>query len=203
MLSQLTQQLIDALAQLPGIGPRTAQRMAFQLLSSSGKAKGLALAHTLKTTLEKIGYCEQCHTYTEHQQCQLCSNPKRDRQLLCVVETPADQIAIEQTHAFQGLYFILQGHLSPLDGIGPEQLGIAQLLHRIEQEDFTEVIIATNSTAEGEATAHYLGVRITKLNTPCTRIAHGVPVGGELEYLDGNTLAFAVKSRAAILTETE
>ena len=195
MFSPLTQQLIDALRCLPGIGPKSAQRMAFQLLAQSGKAKGLRLAKSLVQAIEKVGNCQRCMTYTENPLCYLCQNPKRDATQLCVVETPADVIAVEQTNSYRGLYYILHGHLSPLDGIGPTEIGIPALLERINAEPIQELIIATNPTMEGKATASYIANYIDQTRTKCSRIAHGVPLGGELEYLDSGTLTHAFYSR--------
>ena len=193
--SPLTQQLIDAMCALPGIGPKSAQRLAFKLLGDTGKTKGLHLAHALKAAMDQVGHCQRCRNYTELSVCELCNSAKRNAQLLCVVESPADLVAIEQTASYNGLYFVLQGHLSPLEGIGPEDLALDALLHRIRSEGINEVILATNSTMEGEATAQYIAAQIDPSNITCTRIAHGVPMGGELEYIDGGTLGHAFTSR--------
>lgn len=201
MYSPNTRQLIDALRALPGIGPKSAQRMAFQLLSQVGKPKGLALADALQLAIQQVDYCKKCRIYTECDYCELCSNIKRDESILCVVESPADVIAIEQTHAYQGLYYVLHGHLSPLDGIGPSEIGIPQLLERIKNDALQEVILATNPTAEGKATAYYITTHIESQNVKCSRIAHGVPVGGELEYLDGSTLMLAFNARTILTTD--
>lgn len=194
MFSPLTRALIEALRGLPGVGPKTAQRMAFQLLSESHKTKGLALADALKNAIEKVGYCNTCRNYTEDETCELCNNHKRDASLLCIVESPADIIAIEQTSSYRGVYYVLHGHLSPLDGIGPNDIAIPALLERIKKGGITEIILATNPTMEGKATAHYIAAH-AGTNITCTRIAHGVPIGGELEYLDGGTLMHAFQSR--------
>lgn len=196
--SPLTQQLIDAFCVLPGIGPKSAQRMAFKLLAEQNKPKGLQLAHALEAAMQQVGYCKCCRNYTELEQCELCSNSKRDPLLLCVVESPADLAAIEQTASFNGLYYVLQGHLSPLEGIGPDALAIDALITRIQQQAIREVVLATNSTMEGEATAQYIAAQIDPSKTKCTRIAHGVPMGGELEYIDGGTLGHAFQSRTPI-----
>jgi recombination protein RecR len=201
MYSPHTRQLIDALRALPGIGPKSAQRMAFQLLSQVGKPKGLALADALQLAIQQVDYCKKCRIYTECDYCELCSNAKRDESILCVVESPADVIAIEQTHAYKGLYYVLHGHLSPLDGIGPSEIGIPQLLERIKNGALQEVILATNPTAEGKATAYYITTHIEPQNVKCSRIAHGVPVGGELEYLDGSTLMLAFNARTILTTD--
>ena len=191
MFSPLTKQLIEALRCLPGIGPKSAQRMAFQLLSESGKAKGLALAEVLQLAIQKVSRCNRCRIYTEHECCDLCQNPKREDTLLCVVESPADVAAIEQTSSYRGLYYVLQGRLSPLDGIGPSEIGLPLLFQRLQSEPIKELIIATNPTMEGKATAYYIANHIDHNKIKCTRIAHGVPIGGELEYLDGGTLTHA------------
>ena len=201
MFSPLTKQLIDALCALPGIGPRSAQRMAFHFLAQSGQAKGLALSAALTQAISQVGQCQQCRIYTEHDRCDICRNPKRDASLLCIVESPADVAAIEQTNIYSGHYFVLQGHLSPLDGIGPNEIGIPALLKRTDDTRVKELIIATNPTMEGKATAHYIANRVNQNTITCSRIAHGVPLGGELEYLDGGTLSHAFHSR--ILMDSE
>lgn len=197
-ISPALQQLIDALCGLPGIGPKTAQRMSFQLLCESGRQKGHVLSSALKNALEHITLCSQCRGYTEQTTCELCQSPKRDRTKLCVVETPADILAIEHTHSFQGLYFVLHGRLSPLDGIGPQEIGIPHLLHHIKEQAIKELIIATNPTMEGRATAHYIVSHLEDTPITCTQLAHGIPLGGELEYLDGGTLAHALQQRTTI-----
>lgn len=199
MLSPLIQQLIQALRCLPGVGPRSAQRMAFHLLERD-RDNGISLAKILQETLTKVGHCENCRTFSETNICHLCANLARDPAILCIVETPADVIAIEQLGSFRGLYFVLMGHLSPLDGIGPNEIGIDLLLQRLQQNEIKEIILATNSTVEGEATAHYIANLVRSKNIRCTRIAHGVPMGGELEYLDGGTLSRALAARTLIET---
>lgn len=201
MFSPLTKQLIDALRSLPGIGPKSAQRLAYQLLTDKSRHKAVALSSALAEAAESVGHCEKCRHFTEQTICSLCQNPKRDASLLCVVESPSDVIALEQTHAFTGYYFVLHGHLSPLDGISPSDLGIPLLLSRIQTEAIREVILATNPTVEGKATAQYLVNQIDSNKVTCTRIAHGVPIGGELEYLDGSTLSHAFYSRQPMLEE--
>jgi recombination protein RecR len=191
--SPLIDKLINQLRVLPGIGPKSAQRMAFQLLARN-RAAGKHLAEALLAAMEQVGHCDLCRTFSETQRCQLCANPRRDHQLLCVVESPADLLAIEQT-GFHGLYFVLMGHLSPLDGVGPEQLGLNLLKNRFKTEQIGELIIATNPTVEGEATAHYIHELSLPYSIRVTRIAHGVPLGGELEFIDGGTLARALASR--------
>lgn len=198
MFSPLTQQLIDALRCLPGVGPKSAQRMTFELLSEKSRSNGLKLADALKKAIEQVGLCQRCQTYTEEALCFLCQNPKRNAHLLCVVETPADIIAIEQANMYSGLYFVLHGHLSPLDGIGPQEIGINKLLDRVNKESIQELILATNPTMEGKATASYIASQVDSNKIKCTRIAHGVPLGGELEYLDSGTLTHAFYSRVQI-----
>lgn len=196
--SPLLQELIQSLRYLPGVGEKSARRMAFQLLAR-GRDKGLRLAQALTDAMQAIRHCTQCRTFSEEALCQFCQNPKRDPQTLCIVETPADILAIEQTHLFRGHYFVLHGHLSPLDGIGPEQLGLPQLSERIRQHTVSEMIIATNPTVEGDATAHYIAELVKPASIKITRIAYGVPLGGELEYIDSGTLARALSHRGMLL----
>ncbi len=195
--SPLLKQLIDALCCLPGVGPKSAQRMAFQLLDR-GREKGSYLAKSIESAMQNISHCEKCRTYSEVKICGLCQSPKRDPAILCIVESPADIMAVEQMGAYRGLYFVLRGHLSPLDGIGPDDIGIKQILPLIKERKVTEVIIATNPTVEGEATAYYISEIIKSTNIKITRIAHGVPLGGELEYIDSGTLAHAFAGRELI-----
>lgn len=202
MLSPLIKQLIEDLRCLPGVGPKSAQRMAFNILERN-RSNGLALAKSLEMAIAQVKHCKRCRMLSELTLCQLCNNPSRDKTTLCIVESPVDLMAIEQTGSFQGLYFVLMGHLSPLDGIGPRELGIDQLIGRLTEESITELVIATNPTVEGEATAHYISQQTAKLRETgktiqCSRIAHGVPLGGELEYLDGGTLARAFTARTLI-----
>jgi recombination protein RecR len=186
--------LIEALRALPGVGPKSAQRMAFHLLQQARPAaQNLGLA--LQRALERVGSCRQCRMFSEGELCVVCANPQRDDGLLCVVESPADVVAIEQTGTYRGRYFVLMGHLSPLDGVGPEELGAQQLDGRLAAGDVREVILATNSTVEGEATAHFLSQLVQAHGIRASRIAHGVPMGGELEYVDGGTLARALSGR--------
>jgi recombination protein RecR len=199
--SPLLNQLIDALRCLPGVGPKSAQRMAFYLLERN-RDGGVMLSKILEQALTRINHCESCRTFSEAPRCHLCTHSQRDHTLLCVVETPADVIAIEQTAGYRGIYFVLMGHLSPLDGIGPQALGIDHLLQRLSEEPIKEVILATNPTVEGEATAHYIASLVKQRGIRVTRIAHGVPLGGELEYIDGNTLSRAISGRL-ILQEQE
>jgi recombination protein RecR len=193
----LLAQLIDALRCLPGVGPKTAQRMAFHVLERD-RAGGLRLAQVLGEAIERIGRCSSCRTLTEEATCELCANEKRDNRLLCVVESPTDVLAIEQATGYSGRYFVLGGRLSPLDGIGPEELGLDQLASRLDQVEIKELILATNPTVEGEATAYYIGELASERGIKATRIAHGVPLGGELEYVDGGTLAHAFSGRQRI-----
>lgn len=197
MFSPLIQQLIDALRCLPGVGPKSAQRMTLHLLERD-RNNGLNLANILQQTLTQIDHCKRCRTFSETDLCLICNNLSRDNSLLCIVETPADVMAIEQISSYRGLYFVLMGHLSPLDGMGPNEIGIDQLIQRLNDTELKEIILATNSTVEGEATAHYIATLVKNKNIRCTRIAHGVPLGGELEYLDGGTVARALAARIVI-----
>ncbi|MCE2715465.1 MAG: recombination mediator RecR [Acidibacter sp.] len=190
--------LIDALRVLPGVGPKSAQRMAFHLLQD-GRDGARALTTSLEAALEKVGRCRRCRMLTESEFCFICSTPQRDASLMCVVESPADVVAIEQSGGYRGRYFVLMGHLSPLDGIGPEQLGIREFEASLEEGEIAEVILATNPTVEGEATAHFLSELVRQRGLKATRIAHGVPIGGELEYIDGGTLAHALAGRQSLL----
>ena len=193
-MSPLLQQLIDALKCLPGVGPKSAQRMAFYLLErDTDGAKNLSSA--LTEAVEKIGHCSMCRTLSENELCEICISTSRDNGTLCVIETPADVFAIEHTGEFRGKYFVLMGHLSPLDGIGPAELGLDLLEGRLASGDVKELILATNPTVEGEATAHYVSDMASKHDVMTTRIAHGVPLGGELEYIDAGTLAHAFNGR--------
>lgn len=193
-LTPKLQALIEALRRLPGVGPKTAQRMALHLLERDRDA-ALMISRALSEAAEGIGECQQCHSLSETPVCEICEHPGRDRSLLCVLESPIDLMAIEQTGGFSGLYFVLGGHLSPIDGIGPEDLGIDQLLDRLYQGEVQELVLATNPTVEGEATAHYIAEQLHDLDIKVSRIAHGVPVGGELEFVDGGTLAHALAGR--------
>jgi recombination protein RecR len=186
--------LIDALRALPGVGPKTAQRMAFHLLQG-GRGGARTLADALTNGLATINRCSRCRMLTDVPVCSICSAPSRDATLLCVVESPADVVAVEQSGSFRGHYFVLHGHLSPLDGIGPEQIGAREFEALLDTGEVREVILATNPTVEGEATAHFLGERAAVRSIQASRIAHGVPIGGELEYVDGGTLAHALAGR--------
>jgi len=195
--SPLLEQLIEALRCLPGVGPKTAQRMALQLLTR-GRDNGKQLAQSLINAIEQIGHCSYCRIFSEAELCEICASQLRDASLLCVVENPIDVTMIEQTSSFRGKYFVLLGHLSPLDGIGPEEIGIAILKSHFEQGNINEVIIATNPTVEGEATAHYISELAKQFSIKATRIARGVSIGSELEYIDPNTLAHALVGREII-----
>ena len=198
--SPLLQQLLQALRCLPGVGARTAQRMAFHLLERDREGARL-LAAALIEGLERIGECEQCRMLAEDPQCWICSSSDRDKSLLCVVESPADVIAIEEAGIYQGRYFVLQGRLSPLDGIGPEELGIGLFESALGDGGVQEIILATSSTVEGEATAGYLASLAQQHDVPVSRIAHGVPIGGELEYVDRSTLSRAIAGRNTLELE--
>jgi recombination protein RecR len=197
-LSPAISELIRALRLLPGVGPKSAQRMAFQILERQREG-GLQLSQALAQAVERVGHCDVCRTLTEASTCELCSDEaRRNSGLLCIVETPADVLAIEQTGQYQGCYFVLMGHLSPLDGIGPEDIGLDRLAARLADEPITEIILATNPTIEGEATAHYIAELARQHNVSTSRIAHGVPVGGELEYVDQATLGHAFSGRKRV-----
>ena len=189
--------LIDALKALPGVGPKSAQRMAFHLLQE-GRPGARALTCALDAALATVVRCRRCRMLTESELCSICAAPQRDAALLCAVESPADVVAIEQSGSYRGRYFVLMGHLSPLDGVGPEQLGLRELEAILSDGGVRELILATNSTVEGEATAHYLGELAARRGVRASRIAHGVPVGGELEYVDGGTLAHALAGRQSV-----
>ncbi|AQT59676.1 recombination mediator RecR [Cellvibrio sp. PSBB023] len=197
MFSPLIDELMASLRCLPGVGPKSAQRMALHLLERD-RAGAERLALSLHKAVEGVGRCQRCRTLTEQTHCGICANNRRDNSLLCVVETPGDVLAIEQAGTYQGKYFVLLGHLSPIDGIGPEDIGVDQLINLLQQEPITEVILATNPTVEGEATAYYISERAKNLNVTVSRIAHGVPLGGELEFIDGGTLAHAFSSRRSL-----
>ena len=186
--------LVEALRALPGVGVKSAQRMAFHLLQHDREG-ALRLAAALDGAVHDIRHCERCHTFTEHALCDVCADPARDAAQLCVVETPADQSALERTGSYRGLYFVLMGRLSPLDGVGVRDIGIAQFLERIEREPVAEVILATSFTAEGEATAHVLGEALRARGLKVSRLARGVPAGSELEYVDLSTIAHALADR--------
>jgi recombination protein RecR len=186
--------LIEALRCLPGVGPKSAQRMAFHLLEKDRNGAS-AIADALQKAVSGVGRCERCRMFAEAQLCPICSSNSRDGSLLCVVESPADVAAIEQSGSFRGTYFVLMGHLSPLDGVGPDQLGFEQLEALLASREIKEAILATNATVEGDATAHVIAEIAARHQVRSSRIAHGVPVGGELEYVDGGTLAHALAGR--------
>src|SRR3984893_1428106 len=190
-------QLIDALRALPGVGPKTAQRMAFHLLQE-GRSGARALAGALDSALESVVRCQRCRMLTEDEVWSICAAPQRDATLLCAVESPADVVAIEMSGSYRGRYFVLMGHLSPLDSIGPEQLGVRELEAILGEGGVRELILATNSTVEGEATAHFLSELAVRRGIRASRLAQGVPVGGELEYVDGGTLAHALAGRQSV-----
>jgi recombination protein RecR len=195
--SPLIDQLIEAFRCLPGVGPKSAQRMTLQLLERN-RLGAKRLSEALTQALENVGNCSQCRTLTEEPICRICASSSRNKSLCCVVESPADIFAIEQSASFKGVYFVLMGHLSPIEGIGPEQLGISKLVHQIKDQGIEELIIACNPTVEGEATAYYIAEQLKGLPVVVSRIAHGVPMGGELEYVDSGTLNHAFSGRTII-----
>jgi recombination protein RecR len=194
-MTSLLEQLIEALRVLPGVGPKSAQRMAYHVLERD-RDGGKRLSEVLAAAVEKIGHCARCRDFSETEICSTCASASRDAYLLCAVESPADRLAIEQATGYRGLYFILQGRLSPLDGIGPRELGLDRLAARLAEGEVQELIIATNPTVEGEATAHYLAQLARQHKVRPSRLAHGVPLGGELEYVDRGTLSHAFGSRS-------
>lgn len=195
--SPLLDQLIEAFRCLPGVGPKSAQRMALHLLEREREG-GRKLSTALADAVEHVGNCQLCRTFTEETLCRICASNSRNKQQYCVVESPADVFAIEQSGSYQGVYFVLMGHLSPIDGIGPEQLAIPKLVQQVADSKAEEVIIACNSTVEGDATAYYIAEQLKGSGVVVSRIAHGVPVGGELEYVDGGTLSHAFSGRMPI-----
>lgn len=194
--SPLVKQLIEALRMLPGVGPKSAQRMAFHILERDREG-GERLAQTLEQAVKQVGRCTRCRVLCEKALCSICNNNNRDQSLLCIVEGPAHVAAIEQT-GYHGLYFVLSGHLSPIDGIGPQEIGIDDLALYLNNASIKEVVLATNSTVEGEATAYYIADLVKPRGIRVTRIAHGVPLGGELDYIDGGTLAKALADRSPV-----
>jgi recombination protein RecR len=197
VISPLIDRLIEALQVLPGVGPKSAQRMALHVLQRN-RDGGAQLAQLLDSAVQQVVHCEACRTLTEALRCRLCDDDQRDDLTLCVVESPADVLAIEQAGGFQGRYFVLHGRLSPIDGVGPEDLALDHLQSRVQALRPQEVILATNPTVEGEATAHYIA-DLLKADVPTiTRIAHGVPIGGELEYVDGGTIVHALQGRRSL-----
>jgi len=191
------ERLSEALRVLPGVGPKSAQRMAYHLLQRD-RAGADQLALSLQHALRAVRHCEKCNNFTEDEICTLCASARRDRAVLCVVETPADLAMVEQTSSFSGMYFVLMGRLSPLDGIGPRDIGLDRLLNRATDGEVLEVILATNFTNEGEATAHYIAEMLRARGVKVSRIARGVPLGGELEYVDAGTLSQALLERRAL-----
>ena len=192
--SPLIEQLVESLRCLPGVGRKTAQRMALHLLERDREG-GVHLSRALAEAMEGVSHCPQCRNFTELELCSICADTRRDSTTICVVESPADVVAVEQSGSYRGLYFVLMGHLSPIDGIGPEDIGLDLLQQRIQRDGVTELILATNPTVEGEATAYYLSELVRGEGIKISRIAHGVPLGGELEYVDGSTLAHAFSGR--------
>ena len=188
------QNLIDELGKLPGVGPKSAQRIAFHLVKLS-EQDALRLAHAISEAKEKVRFCERCFNMSDDQFCEICTDQRRDHSLICVVEEPRDVVAVEKTHEYRGYYHVLQGAINPIDGIGPDQLRIRELLHRLQEGTVEEVILCTNPNIEGEATAMYLAKLIEPLGIPVTRIASGLPVGGDLEYADELTLGRAIEGR--------
>ena len=191
------QNLIEALRCLPGVGPKSAQRMTLHLLERDREG-AMGLAEALAEAVERVDHCNRCRNLTELDVCEICADPKRDAATICVVETPADVLAIEQSGSYRGIYFVLMGHLSPIDGIGPAEIGLEKFHQRVIDEGIQEVILATNPTVEGEATAYYLTDMLQPQGVKVSRIAHGVPLGGELEYVDGSTLAHALSGRRPV-----
>lgn len=192
-------ELVRALRGLPGIGPKSAQRIAYHLLQHpKQRQKGLVLATALQQAMQTIQHCALCNNYTENTHCALCQNKTRDNQLLCVVETPADVQAIEQSHAYRGRYYVLMGKISPLDGIGPEDIAIDGLHRLIEQSEIKEIILALSPTVEGHTTGHFIRSRLKPYALTFTQLAQGIPTGGELEFLDANTIIQALRNRAEV-----
>jgi len=200
--SPLIDQLVEAFRRLPGVGPKSAQRMVLHFLEKDRNG-GKLLAEALVAAMEGVGHCEKCRTLAEENLCLICQNPSRDQGTICVVETPADVFAVEQTASYKGLYFVLMGHLSPIDGIGPDEIGVPLLVEQVKTGSINEIILATNPTVEGEATAFYIAEQLRTADLESqgpkiSRIAHGVPVGGELEYIDGGTLMHSIAGRQVL-----
>ena len=195
--SPLIEQMIDAFQCLPGVGRKTAQRMTLQLLERDREGAA-QLSAILAAAVDRVIRCSLCRNLSELEVCPICADAGRERSRMCIVETPADVLAVEQAGGYRGLYFVLMGHLSPIDGIGPREIGIDRLVERAAEERFEEVILATNPTVEGDATAFYISEQLHKLEITVSRIAHGVPVGGELEYVDGGTLQHAFNGRKVV-----
>lgn len=195
--SPLLSDLIEALRCLPGVGAKTAQRMAFHVLERD-RAGARRLSERLALAIEKVGNCRRCRGFSEQEICSLCANASRDKHLLCIVETPVDQLAIETATGYRGHYFVLLGRLSPMDGLGPKELGLDLLAERLGEGEIEEMIVATNPTVEGEATAHMLSQLARAADVKASRLAHGVPLGGELEFIDRGTLAHAFGGRQSL-----
>jgi recombination protein RecR len=195
MTISLLEQLIEAFRILPGVGQKTAQRMAYHVLEREREG-GQRLSDALAAAVDRIGHCARCRDFSESELCAICASASRDAHLLCAVESPADRLVIEQATGYRGFYFVLQGRLSPLDGIGPRELGLEKLAARLAEGDVQELVIATNPTVEGEATAHYLAQLARQHKVKPTRLTHGVPLGGELEYVDRGTLSHAFGTRS-------
>lgn len=190
-------QLAEALRCLPGVGPKSAQRMVYHLLHKQ-RQRGIHLASCLEHAMNAIQHCQQCNNYTEFSLCTLCQNPNRNQELLCVVENPADVFAIEQSHAFQGYYFVLMGKISPLDGLGPEEINLPKLKNLVIEREVKEVILALSPSVEGQTTAHFIKHLLKQPSLNISQLAHGIPSGGELEFLDGNTISSALRNRALV-----
>jgi len=195
--SPALENLIEALRCLPGVGPKSAQRMSLHLLERDREGAG-RLAGALEEAMARVGRCSRCRNFTELEVCEICTDPRRDATTVCVVETPGDVLAIESSGSYRGVYFVLMGHLSPIDGIGPAEIGLEDFHRRVVRDGVAEVILATNPTVEGEATAYYLSDMLLPEGIRVSRIAHGVPLGGELEYVDGSTLAHALAGRRPV-----
>lgn len=189
--------LVDALRCLPGVGPKSAQRMVFHLLQHQ-RQRGLHLAACLEQAMQTIQHCKRCNNYTDEEFCTLCQNPARERTVLCVVETPADVTAVEQSHAFSGNYYVLMGKISPLDGLGPEEIGLPRLRELIMKENIQEVILALSPTVEGQTTVHFIQELLVDYPVRISQLAHGIPSGGELEFLDSHTISSALRNRALV-----
>lgn len=198
--SPLVSRLIETLRCLPGVGPKSAQRMTYHLLEQD-RDGAVRLAEALQAAAREVGHCQRCRTFTEAELCPVCASERRDRGVVCVVESPADVQALEQATDYQGRYFVLHGHLSPLDGVGPEDLGLDLLARQMDGGEVKEVILAISPTVEGEATTHYIAELVHGRGVRVTRIAHGVPLGGELDYVDGNTLSHAFAGRRDVETD--
>lgn len=195
--ASVIEELVQALRCLPGVGPKSAQRMAYHLLQRDREG-GRRLSLAIGEAVERVGNCRRCRTLTDAEICAICGDASRDPATLCIVETPADVIAIDNGTGYRGLFFVLMGHLSPLDGIGPDQIGLDDLERRLDQGEVREVVLATSSTVEGQATAHYIGELVRSRALKATRLAYGIPLGGELEFVDSTTLAHAFRGRTEL-----